>query len=114
MSGCYPEFAEILEEIRTYSEDDLCLSAPGFDLSLIHIYTYHAQLQSAEFASSMMKLGCYLFMAVVGLIGLSLIHIFNKLFCISNAHAEFLKVAEYWCGIDGVAWNCLLYTSRCV
>ena len=31
--------------------------------------TYHAQLQSAEFASSMMKLGCYLFMAIVGLIG---------------------------------------------
>ena len=30
---------------------------------------------------------------------------FNKLFCISNAHAEFLKVAEYWCGIDGVAWR---------
>jgi hypothetical protein len=25
---------------------------------------------------------------------------FNKLFCISNAHAEFLKVAEYWCGAD--------------
>ena len=32
LSGCYPEFAEILEEIRTYSEDDLCLSAPGFDI----------------------------------------------------------------------------------
>ena len=31
--------------------------------------TYHAQLQSAEFAARMMKLGCYLFMAVVGLIG---------------------------------------------
>ncbi len=31
--------------------------------------TYHAQLQSAEFASSMMKLGCYLFMAIVRLIG---------------------------------------------
>lgn len=30
---------------------------------------------------------------------------FNKLFCISNAHAEFLKVAEYWCGDDGVAWK---------
>ena len=30
--------------------------------------TYHAQLQSAEFASSMMKLGCYLFMAVGGVI----------------------------------------------
>ena len=31
--------------------------------------TYHAQLQSAEFTARMMKLGCYLFMAVVGLIG---------------------------------------------
>lgn len=30
---------------------------------------------------------------------------FNKLFCISNAHADFLKVAEYWCGEDGVAWR---------
>lgn len=30
---------------------------------------------------------------------------FNRLFCISNAHADFLKVAEYWCGEDGVAWR---------
>ena len=37
--------------------------------SHIKVDTYHAQLQSAEFASSMMKLGCYLFMAIVGLIG---------------------------------------------
>ena len=37
--------------------------------SHIKMDTYHARLQSAEFASSMMKLGCYLFMAVVGLIG---------------------------------------------
>ena len=37
--------------------------------SHIKMDTYHAQLQSAEFASSMMKLGCYLFMAIVGLIG---------------------------------------------
>ena len=29
----------------------------------------HAQLQSAESVTRMMKLGCYLFMAVVGLIG---------------------------------------------
>ena len=35
----------------------------------IKMDTYHAQLQSAEFAARMMKLGCYLFMAVVGLIG---------------------------------------------
>lgn len=31
--------------------------------------TYHAQLQNAEVAARMMKLGCYLFIAVVGLIG---------------------------------------------
>ncbi len=37
--------------------------------SHIKMDTYHAQLQSAEYASRMMKLGCYLFMAVVGLIG---------------------------------------------
>lgn len=35
----------------------------------IKMDTYHAQLQSAELAARMMKLGCYLFMAVVGLIG---------------------------------------------
>ena len=37
--------------------------------SHIKMDTYHAQLQYAEFAARMMKLGCYLFMAVVGLIG---------------------------------------------
>lgn len=37
--------------------------------SHIKMDTYHTQLQSAEFAARMMKLGCYLFMAVVGLIG---------------------------------------------
>ena len=37
--------------------------------SHIKMDTYHAQLQSAEYASHMMKLGCYLFMAIVGLIG---------------------------------------------
>ena len=37
--------------------------------SHIKMDTYHAQLQSAEYASRMMKLGCYLFMAIVGLIG---------------------------------------------
>lgn len=30
---------------------------------------------------------------------------FNTLFCITNAHDDFLKVAEYWCGEDGVAWR---------
>ena len=37
--------------------------------SHIKMDTYHAQLQSAELTARMMKLGCYLFMAVVGLIG---------------------------------------------
>ena len=37
--------------------------------SHIKMDTYYAQLQSAEYASRMMKLGCYLFMAIVGLIG---------------------------------------------
>ena len=37
--------------------------------SHIKMDTYHAQLQYAEVAARMMKLGCYLFMAVVGLIG---------------------------------------------
>ena len=37
--------------------------------SHIKMDTYHAQLQSAEYASRMMKLGCYLFMAIVSLIG---------------------------------------------
>lgn len=37
--------------------------------SHIKMDTYHAQLQNAEVAARMMKLGCYLFIAVVGLIG---------------------------------------------
>ena len=37
--------------------------------SHIKMDTYHAQLQYAELAARMMKLGCYLFIAVVGLIG---------------------------------------------
>ena len=37
--------------------------------SYIKMDTYHAQLQSAEFSARTMKLGCYLFMAVVGFIG---------------------------------------------
>ena len=47
LSGCYPEFAEILEEIRTYSEDDLCLSAPGFDIRGIQ----HEKLYSRLYMS---------------------------------------------------------------
>ena len=47
LSECYPEFAEILEEIRTYSEDDLCLSAPGFDIRGIQ----HEKLYSRLYMS---------------------------------------------------------------
>ena len=39
------------------------------DTSHIKLNTYHAELQTAEYASRMMKLGCYLFMAIFGLIG---------------------------------------------
>lgn len=39
------------------------------DTSYVRLKTYHDELQTAEFASRMMKLGCYLFMAIVGLIG---------------------------------------------
>lgn len=31
--------------------------------------------------------------------------VFNSLFCLDNAHDQFLKVAEYWCGDKGVAWQ---------
>lgn len=37
--------------------------------SHVKMRTYHAELQTAEYTSRMMKLGCYLFMAIVGLIG---------------------------------------------
>lgn len=30
---------------------------------------------------------------------------FIQLFCIINAHSDFLKVADYWCGDEGVAWR---------
>lgn len=30
---------------------------------------------------------------------------FNVLFCITNAHEDFIRVAEYWCGENGVAWR---------
>ena len=50
--------------------------------SHIKMDTYHAQLQSAEYASRMMKLGCYLFMAIVGLIGF--MNLANKM-CIRDS-----------------------------
>ena len=39
------------------------------DTSYVGLKTYHDELQTAEFSSRMMKLGCYLFMAIVSLIG---------------------------------------------
>ena len=65
--------------------------------------TYHAQLQSAEFASSMMKLGCYLFMAIVGLIGF--MNMANTM--IMNITT---KKQEYGI-LQAVGMTCLLYTS---
>ena len=32
LSGCYGEFDEILKDVMNRSEEDLCLSAPGFDI----------------------------------------------------------------------------------
>lgn len=32
LAGCYGEFEEILQEGETLTEEDLCLSAPGFDI----------------------------------------------------------------------------------
>ena len=37
--------------------------------SYVKMKSYHDELQTAEMASQMMKLGCYLFMAIVGMIG---------------------------------------------
>ncbi len=39
------------------------------DTSYIQVRTYHDELEMAEFTSRMMNLACYLFMAIVGLIG---------------------------------------------
>ena len=30
---------------------------------------------------------------------------FNILFCVTNAYTDFIKVAEYWCGENGIAWK---------
>ena len=86
--ACHQKILDQLEEIlirfRENKFDDLLKTENHAELeksveqslntlisntSHIKMDTYHAQLQSAEFASSMMKLGCYLFMAIVGLIG---------------------------------------------
>ena len=43
LSGCYGEFDEILKDVMNRSEEDLCLSAPGFDIRGIQ----HEKLYSA-------------------------------------------------------------------
>ncbi|MDO5294737.1 MAG: ABC transporter permease [bacterium] len=39
------------------------------DIANVNFKTYHDELETSEFASRMMKMGSYLFMAIVGLIG---------------------------------------------
>ena len=47
LAGFFPEFEEILEEVRACGEADLCLSAPGFDLRGIQ----HERLYSRLYMS---------------------------------------------------------------
>ena len=47
LSGCYKEFGEILEDVMHKSKEDLCLSAPGFDISGIQ----HEKLYSRLYMS---------------------------------------------------------------
>ncbi|MFR7439724.1 MAG: FtsX-like permease family protein [Fusicatenibacter saccharivorans] len=56
----------VLKDVHTVEQS---LNDLLSDTSHIKLNTYHAELQTAEYASRMMKLGCYLFMAIVGLIG---------------------------------------------
>lgn len=45
--GCYPVFGELLEEVLPMGEEDLCLSAPGFDIRGIQ----HERLYSRIYMS---------------------------------------------------------------
>lgn len=47
LCGCYEEFEEILSDIRERTADDLCLSAPGFDIRGIQ----HEKLYSRLYMS---------------------------------------------------------------
>lgn len=47
LAGCYNCFQEILAEVMTLTEDDLCLSAPGFDVRGIQ----HEKLYSRIYMS---------------------------------------------------------------
>lgn len=47
LTGCYKIFREILPEVMTWTEEDLCLSAPGFDIRGIQ----HEKLYSRLYMS---------------------------------------------------------------
>ena len=47
LSGCYGEFDEILKDVMTRSEEDMCLFAPGFDIRGIQ----HEKLYSRLYMS---------------------------------------------------------------
>ncbi len=47
LSSCYPLFQEILSSVQQWTEEDLCLSAPGFDLRGIQ----HERLYSRLYMS---------------------------------------------------------------
>ena len=47
LCGCYKEFGEILEDVMHKSKEDLCLSAPGFDIRGIQ----HEKLYSRLYMS---------------------------------------------------------------
>lgn len=47
LCGCYGEFEEILQDVMTREEEDLCLSAPGFDIRGIQ----HEKLYSRLYMS---------------------------------------------------------------
>ena len=44
LGGCYAEFAEILKDLEHRSAEDLCLSAPGFDIRGIQHETLYSRL----------------------------------------------------------------------
>lgn len=44
LGGCYAEFSEILKDLEHRSAEDLCLSAPGFDIRGIQHETLYSRL----------------------------------------------------------------------
>ena len=47
LSGCYPCMQELIQQVKGQTEDDLCLSAPGFDIRGIQ----HERLYSRIYMS---------------------------------------------------------------